>query len=58
MDIPALEVIGKALVAIIVLFLAWQVLKIVLKSTLRVLRFGCLIVLAGLALAWMLGWLG
>ncbi|MGD8814075.1 MAG: hypothetical protein PVI78_06320 [Anaerolineales bacterium] len=58
MDIPALEVIGKILVSLIVLFLAWHVLKFVLKSTFRVLRFGCLILLAGLALAWLVGWIG
>jgi hypothetical protein len=55
MDIPTtLEMIGKGLVAIIVLIVALYVLKIVLKSTLRLMRFGCFIVLAGLALAWWL----
>jgi hypothetical protein len=56
MDIPTtLEMIGKGIVAIIVLILAFYVVKVVLKSTLRLLRFGCLFVLAGLALVWWLG---
>jgi hypothetical protein len=56
MDIPTtLEMIGKGLVAIIVLILGLYVLKVVLKSTLRLLRFGCFIVLAGLAIVWWLG---
>jgi hypothetical protein len=56
MDISTtLEIIGKGIVAIIVLILAFYVFKVVLKSTLRLLRFGFLIALAGLALVWWLG---
>jgi len=58
MDIPALELIGKALVTLIVLLVAWQILKAVLKSTFRLLRIGCLVVIAFLGIAWLLGWLG
>ncbi|HEY70055.1 MAG TPA: hypothetical protein G4O08_05660 [Anaerolineae bacterium] len=56
MDIPTtLELIGKGIAAIIMLILAFYVLKVVLKSTLRLLRFGCLIAIAGFALIWWLG---
>ena len=55
MDISSiLEMIGKGLLAIMALILAYYVLKIVLKSTLRLLRFGCLFVIAGLAIIWWL----
>jgi hypothetical protein len=58
MDIPALEMIGKALVTLIVLLVAWQILKAILKSTFRLLRIGCLAAIALLGAAWLLGWLG
>lgn len=58
MDIPAFEMIGKVLVTLIMLLVAWQILKTVLKSTVRLLRIGCLVVIAFLGIAWLLGWLG
>ena len=59
MDIPpALELIAKVLVTLIVLVVAWQILKAVLKSTFRLLRIGCLVAIGVLGIAWLLGWLG
>ena len=58
MDSPTLELAGKVLVTLIVLVIAWQVLRLVLKSTFRLLRIGCLAAIAPVSLAWLLGWLG
>ena len=58
MDSPTLELAGKVLVTLIVLVIAWQVLRLVLKSTFRLLRIGCLAAIALVGLAWLLGWLG
>jgi hypothetical protein len=58
MDIPALELVGKVVVTLIVLVVAWQALKFVLKSTFRLLQIGCLVAIGLLGLAWFMGWLG
>jgi hypothetical protein len=58
MDIPALEIVGKAIVTLLVFILAWQVLKVVLKSTVRLLNFGCMAVIGIAGIAWLMGWLG
>jgi len=55
---PALELIGKILATLIVLIVAWQLLKIVLKSAYRLLRIGCMVVIGILGIAWLTGWLG
>lgn len=59
MDIPpALELIGKILATLIVLAIAWQLLKLVLKSAYRLVRIGCMVVIGIVGIAWLLGWLG
>ena len=58
MDIPALEMIGKALVTLIVLLVVWQILKLVLKSTFRLAKIGCLVAIGLVGVVWGLGWLG
>ena len=58
MDIPALEIVGKVIVTLLVLILAWQVLKVVLKSTIRLLNIGCMVAIGLLGMAWLVGWLG
>jgi hypothetical protein len=59
MDIPpALELIGKILATGIVLVIAWQLLKLVLKSAYRMFQIGCMVVIGILGIAWLLGWLG
>jgi hypothetical protein len=59
MDIPpALESILKILATGIVLVIAWQLLKLVLKSAYRMFQIGCMVVIGILGVAWLLGWLG
>jgi hypothetical protein len=58
MDIPAFEIVGKAIVTLLMFILAWQVLKVVLKSTVRLLNLGCMAVIGVAGIAWLLGWLG
>jgi hypothetical protein len=59
MDIPpVLVLIGKILATAIVLVIAWQVLKLVLKSAYRLFQIGCLVVIGILGIAWLVGWLG
>lgn len=58
MDVPFLELAGKVLVTLIVLVIAWQILKLVLKSTFGLLRIGCLVAIGLAGIAWLLGWLG
>lgn len=55
---PALELIGKILATIIVIVIAWQLLKLVLKSAYRMFQIGCLVVIGILGFAWLVGWLG
>ncbi len=58
MDIPAFEIVGKVIVTLLVLLLGWQVLKVVLRSTVRLLNIGCMVMIGLTGIAWLLGWLG
>jgi hypothetical protein len=55
---PALELIGKIVVTIIALIVAWQLLKFVLKSAYRLFQIGCMVLIGILGIAWLVGWFG
>lgn len=58
MDILTPEIIFRAALALIALFVIWTILKSALKFTFRLFSIGCLALGVLVGLAWLVGLLG